>query len=57
MVASRLTMIRFPLVLAVALILASCASGPEQISTTEHDPVPGEATPAPQAGPRGGWAW
>jgi hypothetical protein len=42
--------------LSILICLGNCA-GPEAISDTPHDPVPGEATPAPQSGPRPGWAW
>jgi len=49
-------MARLVLLLIVFVLLAGCvAEGP--LETEKHEPVPGEATPAPESGPRGGWAW
>jgi hypothetical protein len=48
---------RLFLLLIVLALLAGCVSEERVSNKTEHDPVPGEATPAPETGPRGGWAW
>jgi uncharacterized protein YceK len=48
---------RLVLLLIVLALLGGCVSEGPVFSHTDHDPVPGEATPAPQTGPRGGWAW
>ena len=57
MVASLALMSRIVALVFAIGMLAGCASSPEPLSDTQHDPVAGEATPAPQAGPRGGWSW
>gem|GEM_PF-1918585 len=49
-------MARLVLLLIVFALLTGCVSeGP--LTTEKHEPVAGEATPAPESGPRGGWAW
>jgi uncharacterized protein YceK len=49
-------MTRVVLLLIVITLLSGCAE--ETIfHKNDHEPVAGEATPAPQTGPRGGWAW
>jgi len=49
-------MARLVLLLIVTALVSGCAE--ETVFRHDgHDPVPGEATPAPQSGPRGGWAW
>jgi len=51
-------MVRVFLLLIVLELLGGCVSDERILSqSSDHDPVPGEATPAPQPGPRGGWAW
>ena len=50
-------MVRLFLLLIVLGLLAGCVSEERVFSQTDHEPVPGEATPAPETGPRGGWAW
>ena len=50
-------MVRVFLLLIVLALLTGCVSEEHVFSHTDHDPVPGEATPAPESGPRGGWAW
>jgi hypothetical protein len=51
-------MVRLVLLLIVLGLLSGCVSdGPVLTSDTKHEPVPGEATPAPETGPHGGWAW
>jgi hypothetical protein len=50
-------MLRVLLLLIVLALLAGCASEEPPLSRTDHEPVAGEATPAPQSGPHGGWAW
>ena len=49
---------RLVLLLIVFALLGGCASEESALKPTgNHEPVPGEATPAPETGPRGGWAW
>ncbi len=49
---------RLLLLVIVLALLGGCVSeGPVFSNTEAHDPIPGEATPAPQSGPHGGWAW
>ena len=49
-------MARPVLLLIVLSLLTGCAE--ESLLSHDNDePVAGEATPAPQTGPRGGWAW
>jgi hypothetical protein len=51
-------MVRLFLLLIVLALMVGCASEEHVFTHTDHsDPVPGEATPAPQSGPHGGWAW
>jgi hypothetical protein len=50
-------MARLVLLLIVFGLLGGCVSEGPLVSRDNHDPFPGEATPAPQTGPRGGWAW
>jgi hypothetical protein len=50
-------MVRVFLLVIVLALLAGCVSEEPVFSHTDQDPVPGEATPAPQTGPHGGWAW
>jgi len=50
-------MARFVLLLIVLGLLSGCVSDGPVFSPDNHEPVAGEATPAPQSGPRGGWAW
>jgi len=57
MVASLVSMMRIVALVFIVTILGGCASSPEPLSETAHDPVAGEATPPPQPGPRGGWSW
>ena len=49
-------MMRLVLLLIVTSFLSGCAEE-TVLRQNEHEPVAGEATPAPQTGPRGGWAW
>jgi hypothetical protein len=49
-------MARFVLLLIVLGLLSGCAEEP-LLHRDNHEPVAGEATPAPQTGPHGGWAW
>jgi hypothetical protein len=49
--------VRVILLLIVFGLLGGCADTPLSSSSEKHEPVPGEATPAPESGPRGGWAW
>jgi len=48
---------RLVLLLIVFALLTGCASEETVFKRDSADPVPGEATPPPQSGPRGGWAW
>jgi len=49
-------MARLVLLLIVLALSTGCVvEGP--LTTEKHEPVPGEATPAPESGPKGGWAW
>jgi uncharacterized protein YcfL len=50
-------MARLVLLLIVLALLAGCVSEEPILSSDKHEPVPGEATPAPESGPHGGWAW
>jgi hypothetical protein len=51
-------MVRVFLLLIVFALLAGCVSDEPVFShTDDHDPVAGEATPRPDPGPHGGWAW
>jgi hypothetical protein len=50
-------MVRLFLLLIVLGLSAGCVSEEQVFSHTDHDPVPGEATPAPRTDPRSGWAW
>ena len=51
---------RVLLLLIVLAFVSGCVTD-ERVMTHDrndkHDPVPGEATPAPESGPHGGWAW
>jgi hypothetical protein len=49
-------MARLVVLIFVLAFLAGCASE-EPLSSTDHEPVPGETTPTPQPGARGGWSW
>jgi hypothetical protein len=49
-------MARLVLLLFVLALLAGCVSE-APLTTETHEPVAGEATPAPESGPKGGWAW
>jgi hypothetical protein len=49
-------MVRFVLLLIVLGLLSGCAEE-SLLKRDSHEPVAGEATPAPQTGPHGGWAW
>ena len=49
-------MARAVLLLIVLGLMSGCAEEP-LLSHDKHEPVAGEATPAPETGPRGGWAW
>jgi uncharacterized protein YceK len=49
-------MARLVLLLIVLGLLSGCAEEPI-LKRDNHEPVAGEATPAPQTGPHGGWAW
>jgi hypothetical protein len=49
-------MVRLILLLIVFALLTGCADEP-LLPREKHEPVFGEATPAPETGPRGGWAW
>ena len=49
-------MTRLVLLLIVTSFLSGCAEE-TILRQTDREQVPGEATPAPQTGPRGGWAW
>jgi hypothetical protein len=49
-------MARLILLLIVFALLSGCAEEP-LLQRDKHEAVAGEATPAPQSGPRGGWAW
>ena len=49
-------MLRLVLLLIVFGLLVGCAEEPI-FKQDKHEPVAGEATPPPQTGPRGGWAW
>jgi len=49
-------MARVVLLLIVLSLLSGCAEEPLS-RPDDHTPVAGEATPAPQTGPRGGWVW
>lgn len=48
---------RLVLLLILLALLNGCASDEQVFKRDNSDPVPGEATPAPETGPRGGWAW
>jgi uncharacterized protein YceK len=50
-------MVRLVLLLIVLGLLSGCASETLDIAHDKHEPVAGEATPAPQSGPNGSWAW
>ena len=52
-------MARVVLLLIVLSLVAGCADEPilRHDDHADHTAVAGEATPAPQTGPRGGWAW
>jgi len=50
-------MVRLFLLLIVLALLTGCVSEEHVFSHTDHDPVPGEATHAPESRPLGGWAW
>jgi uncharacterized protein YceK len=50
-------MTRVVLLLIVLSLVSGCADEPILRHDDGHTPVSGEATPAPQTGPRGGWAW
>jgi hypothetical protein len=50
-------MARLVLLLIVLGLLSGCVSDGPVFAHDDHEPVPGEATPAPETGPRGGWAW
>jgi hypothetical protein len=50
-------MVRLFLLLIVLALFAGCVSDERVFSQTDHEPVAGEATPAPETGPHGGWAW
>jgi hypothetical protein len=47
---------RLVLLLIVLALLSGCAEE-SILHSDNHEQVAGEATPAPQSGPRGGWAW
>jgi hypothetical protein len=49
-------MVRVVLLLIVLSLVSGCAEEPI-LRHDDHTPVAGEATPPPQSGPRGGWAW
>jgi hypothetical protein len=49
-------MARVILLMIVLSLVSGCADEPV-FRHDDHTPVSGEATPAPQTGPRGGWAW
>jgi hypothetical protein len=51
------SMERFVLLLIVLGLLTGCVSDGPVFPRDNHEPVAGEATPPPQTGPRGGWAW
>jgi hypothetical protein len=50
---------RLILLLIVCGLLGGCVDTGPVFSRDgdKHDPVAGEATPPPETGPRGGWAW
>jgi hypothetical protein len=49
---------RLALLLIVFALLTGCATEESALKPNDnHEPVPGEATPPPEVGPRGGWAW
>jgi hypothetical protein len=50
---------RLILLLIVFGLLGGCVDTGPVFSRDgdKHDPVAGEATPPPETGPRGGWAW
>jgi uncharacterized protein YceK len=51
-------MLRLALLFIVFALVVGCASEAPMVKPNEsHEPVAGEATPAPESGPRGGWAW
>jgi hypothetical protein len=50
-------MTRLFLLLIVLGLLSGCAEEPLLKRDNTREPVAGEATPAPQTGPHGGWAW
>jgi hypothetical protein len=50
-------MARFVLLLIVLALVSGCAEEPLLKRDANREPVAGEATPAPQTGPHGGWAW
>lgn len=50
-------MLRLILLLIVFGMLIGCAETGPVFKQDNHEPVAGEATPPPETGPRGGWAW
>ena len=50
-------MARLVLLLIVLGLLTGCVSETPNFPHDNHEPVAGEATPAPETGPRGSWAW
>ena len=50
-------MARLVLLMIVLALLAGCVSEGPLTTDEKHEPVAGEATPAPESGPHGGWAW
>jgi uncharacterized protein YceK len=47
---------RVVLLLIVLSLVSGCAEE-TVFRHDDHEPVAGEATPAPESGPHGGWAW
>ncbi|HSP44762.1 MAG TPA: hypothetical protein VLO30_02095 [Chthoniobacterales bacterium] len=50
-------MVRLYLLLIVLALLAGCVSEERVFRHTDQETVAGEATPVPESGPHGGWAW
>jgi hypothetical protein len=50
-------MARLVLLLIVLGLLTGCVSDTPNFPHDNHEPVAGEATPPPETGPRGSWAW